>query len=283
MTLKMMLLMLLEACEAVLQRYRVLQISFIGIFATLALLSHPGRLKATEVDRFSTALSASIYDLRWAKVEWNVDHGISFHEHAPNWLRDFRYQFPQARIDYEFAERLAEMAYETAKIRNTRGLCLAGVADALKEMLPGIANFYKLPIDQNLADLKSEVLFGIGDLPTTMVDLPASPRKKNTYNGGGSAVAFWQWTQENPRQLCELFGFMEVENLPVESLEDGFVAIYAPGECGFHSRFGHIEIVVGNKGCSDHCRQLRQDCQPSAILAPVDSCAKLALNLNQEA
>jgi hypothetical protein len=214
-------------------------------------------------EAFATALSANIYDLRWTKSEWSLDGGSSFYRDAPIWLVQLREHFPQAKIDYLISERLAVKAYESARERNSRGLCMAGFADALVSTFGAIVNFYKLPTDRDLLQQHHQ--------HTLIAEQLLGHKRMKTFNGAQSAAAFWQWTEENPRQLCETFGMMRVQNI-----HHGFVAIYAPGECGFHDQFGHIEVIVGNQGCSDHCRPLRPSCQPSTILAPVASCSSFA-------
>lgn len=222
--------------------------------------------KASEA--FSTALSANIYDLRWTKSEWSLDDGASFYRDAPIWLLQLRQHFPQAKIDYLISEKLAVKAYESARERNSRGLCMAGFADALVNTFGAIVNFYKLPTDRELLQQQQHQQHQQHHLITEHI---IKQKRLKTFNGAHSAAAFWQWTEENPRQLCETFGMMRVQNM-----HHGFVAIYAPGECGFHDQYGHIEVIVGNQGCSDHCRPLRPSCQPSTILAPVASCSAFA-------
>jgi len=60
----------------------------------------------------------------------------------------------------------------------------------------------------------------------------------------------------------------------------GSVHLYKKGRCGFHHRFGHIEVLVDaatGETCSDHCRLPDRSCRPDMVLVPVSSCEWLTL------
>ena len=68
---------------------------------------------------------------------------------------------------------------------------------------------------------------------------------------GRSARDFIQWVEHNPVSLCTSLGLAVVPNDIETALQPGFTLAYEPGQCGFHRRWGHIEIVtsVMSKRC----------------------------------
>ena len=166
-------------------------------------------------------------------------------------------------IDYGFAQKLALASKDFASYRKGRGLCLMGVRIALntvlKDYMEGMLptrNLHLLP----------------HDLEMTQVS-----RKRTVGSPGRSADTFKRWATKNPVAMCVTLGLGELtkridKNPP---LIRGSILVYGRGRCGFHRKFGHIEIVVDEETkevCSDHCRVLTPYCRPDLILIPVRSC-----------
>ena len=147
-----------------------------------------------------------------------------------------------------FAERLAVNALSYGRRSASHGYCLRGVRRALTRTLIQ---------EKRITD----------------------PRK--LMNLGPHAAYFLRAAERNPRQLCQSLGLADVTYLSSGSDQDlrpdtkGSIYLYNPGKCGFHSMYGHVEVVVDpakKRACSDHCRTMGPYCKPDLVLAPVKSC-----------
>ncbi|MBP6217266.1 MAG: hypothetical protein KA436_01620 [Oligoflexales bacterium] len=91
-----------------------------------------------------------------------------------------------------------------------------------------------------------------------------------------SADDFRRWVLKNPSPLCHKFKLADVTSMAKLPVQEGMIYIYGRGSCGFHKRYGHIEVfsdASSGMACSDHCRTVSVDeCQPDLILAPVADC-----------
>ena len=166
-------------------------------------------------------------------------------------------------IDYVFAQKLAIASREYASYRNSRGLCLRGVRIALnsvlKDYMEGMLptrNLHKLPHDLEMKNV---------------------PKRRRVGSPGRSAEGFKRWAVKNPVAMCVTLGLGELSKRGKKDpdLMRGSILVYGRGRCGFHRKFGHIEIVVNEETkevCSDHCRVLAPYCKPDLILIPVRSC-----------
>lgn len=107
-------------------------------------------------------------------------------------------------------------------------------------------------------------LAGVGDtLESSGVVSPAFPRLP-------SAVDFDNWARANPGELARR-GF-EKQNLDVNSIPRGSIITWRPGQCGYHSQYGHIEIVsdtASSRACSDYCGSIKKTCGAPGIFVPV--------------
>ncbi|MFK7825096.1 MAG: hypothetical protein AB8G05_13150 [Oligoflexales bacterium] len=169
----------------------------------------------------------------------------------------------QESIDYGFAQKLALASKEFASYRNSRGLCLMGVRIALntvlKDYMEGMLptrNLHLLPHDLEMTNV---------------------PTRRSLGSPGRSAETFKRWAIKNPVTMCVTLGLGELSKRGDKDtpLMRGSILAYGRGRCGFHRKFGHIEIVVNEETkevCSDHCRVFAPYCQPDLVLIPVRSC-----------
>lgn len=161
------------------------------------------------------------------------------------------------KIDESFALNLAGKAKIYGK-RETRGKCLQGVRIAL----------YR-------ASKASDSLLNSADVLRNLDRLPNDPANKRQYRPARSAEDFKNWALENPDSLCQILGLEVLEQSYKLRLSPGMILIYGKGRCGFHPRYGHIEIVTDSfrkEACSDHCRPIL--CRPEVVLAPTRSCLR---------
>lgn len=109
-------------------------------------------------------------------------------------------------------------------------------------------------------------LAGVNDtLERSGVVSPAFPRLP-------SAVAFDDWARANPGELARR-GFAR-ETLSLDAIPRGTIITWRPGQCGYHARYGHVEIVVddaSSRACSDYCGAIRKNCGAPGMYVPVRS------------
>lgn len=107
-------------------------------------------------------------------------------------------------------------------------------------------------------------LAGVGDtLETSGVVSPAFPRLP-------SAVDFDDWARSHPSELARR-GF-EKQTPGVDAIPRGSIITWRPGQCGYHSLYGHIEIVVdeaSSRACSDYCGTIKKNCGAPGVYVPV--------------
>lgn len=166
-------------------------------------------------------------------------------------------------IDYEQSKILSSQARRVGKRRNKKGHCL-------RYFRVAFTNFKRAFFKKKL-DLIS--FHGLSKDPSTK----SIKRKKRLRekSPGKSAEDFRKWALKNPISMCQELGLADVTDLKDAYPEPGFVHIYNKGKCGFHKRYGHIEVLTNFEkkvACSDHCRTVNTECQPDVILAPVSSC-----------
>lgn len=158
-------------------------------------------------------------------------------------------------IDYSFAAKLANSSERYALFNTREGSCLKGVRISLHQ-----------------------VIYDSFHSPLNLHALPYDKRKSNwtvTGSPGYSAANFLHWAKNNPINLCLNLNLADITKIKKEILSRGSIYVYKAGRCGFHKKFGHIEVLVNfdnKKFCSDHCRVKVTDCIPDLILAPVLSC-----------
>lgn len=56
----------------------------------------------------------------------------------------------------------------------------------------------------------------------------------------------------------------------IDDLPRGSIIAWRPGQCGYHSTYGHIEIVIGGgRACSDFCGTIKRGCGSPNVYVPV--------------
>lgn len=65
------------------------------------------------------------------------------------------------------------------------------------------------------------------------------------------------------------WGF-EKQSRGIDDIPRGSIIAWRPGQCGYHSVYGHIEIVVGGgRACSDFCGTIKRGCGSPNIYVPI--------------
>lgn len=111
-------------------------------------------------------------------------------------------------------------------------------------------------------------LAGVDDTAETSGAIPASPgwipRKP-------SAVDWQNFVNANPEELLAR-GYVRA-NLDVNSLPKGAILGWRGGQCGYHSLYGHIEIVAdaaSSLACSDYCGAIKKNCGAPFVYIPIE-------------
>lgn len=208
----------------------------------------------THLEEHATTISQRFYTDTTPTDAWEDLSDISF-------LRLY--------FDEERAAEISQTAYRIAPYRRSHGVCMRWVRHALTRVplqngqQPEIRDFNQLPYDYY-----------------PPVHREGKSRKRGSMLPGRSARDFIQWAEHNPVSLCTTLGLAVVPNDIETALQPGFTLAYEPNQCGFHRRWGHIEIVTSTMGptgrpeaASDHKREIPTPiCRPSMILVPVTSC-----------
>jgi hypothetical protein len=77
-----------------------------------------------------------------------------------------------------------------------------------------------------------------------------------------SAYEWGLWANAHPTEL-KARGFRRVTGLGVDKIPRGAIIVWKKGQCGYHSLYGHIEIVTdtaSSKACSDYCGSVKKTC-----------------------
>ncbi len=86
-----------------------------------------------------------------------------------------------------------------------------------------------------------------------------------------SAYQFGDWADRNPQELSSTF-HLRKSNVYPEAAPLGSVIVWNPGQCGYSSRHGHIEIAVGGgQACSDFCAPIASACSLPRVYVPIES------------
>ena len=184
--------------------------------------------------------------------------------------------FLRLYFDEDRAAEISQTAYRIAPYRRSRGVCMRWVRQVLTRVplqngqQPEVQDFNQLPYDYYAASMQRAG--NTNEKPKGV--------KRGSMLPGRSARDFIQWAEHNPVSLCTTLGLAVVPNDMETALQPGFTLAYEPNQCGFHRRWGHIEIVttlIGPTGrpeaASDHKREIPTPiCRPSMILVPVTSC-----------
>lgn len=104
-------------------------------------------------------------------------------------------------------------------------------------------------------------LKGVGDSLDAAGIRPLFPRLP-------AAVNFDDWARANPGELAKR-GYQQ-QNLSIDSIPRGSIITWRPGQCGYSSQYGHIEITIGGgRACSDYCGNIARGCGAPGIFVPV--------------
>jgi len=86
-----------------------------------------------------------------------------------------------------------------------------------------------------------------------------------------SAYQFGDWADRNPQELNATFHLRRSQVYP-ELAPLGSVIVWNPGQCGYSSRHGHIEIAIGGgQACSDFCAPIATSCSVPRVYVPTES------------
>lgn len=84
-----------------------------------------------------------------------------------------------------------------------------------------------------------------------------------------SAAAFDNWARSNPGAVAQR-GYQLQSVDSIDAIPRGSIITWRPGQCGYHSVYGHIEIVTGsNRACSDYCGSIKRGCGMPGVFVPV--------------
>lgn len=209
-----------------------------------------------------TALLVQAMILIQLTLPWQLTAHIRS-DQGSDWLLSNEYLSDLAPIRPELDHNLAGLMAKKAKVYGKRGgktgkgMCLKGVRLAIHRALlsAGIKH-------------KSWIFMNLNQLPK---DEPLNPKN---YSAGQSAENFRQWAKDNPITLCQELGLEQISQ-GIFPLQKGMVLVYQKGTCGYHRKYGHIEIVtepLSREVCSDFCRAQRIDCVPDLVLIPTKTC-----------
>lgn len=129
--------------------------------------------------------------------------------------------------------QIANRAVSLWNGRYSRGLCLSGVDDTAES---------------------SGIFPGVGWVPRQP-----------------SAVAWQNFVNGNPDVLAKR-GYVR-QDRDMNDLPKGTILGWRAGQCGYHSQYGHIEIVVddnSSRACSDYCGTIYKTCGKPYIYVPVE-------------
>jgi hypothetical protein len=77
-----------------------------------------------------------------------------------------------------------------------------------------------------------------------------------------SAIEWGLWANSHPSELKRR-GYRRVIGLGVNKIPRGSIIVWKRGQCGYHSLYGHIEIVTdtaSSRACSDYCGYVKKTC-----------------------
>ncbi|HVH44904.1 MAG TPA: hypothetical protein VM925_21270, partial [Labilithrix sp.] len=131
-------------------------------------------------------------------------------------------------------QKMADRALALWNGKPSRDLCLAGVDDTAESS---------------------------GAIPANPGWLPRKP----------SAVDWQNYVTANPNELLAR-GYVR-ENLDVNHLPKGAIIGWRGGQCGYHSQYGHIEVVSdanSSQACSDYCGAVKKNCGDPLVFIPIE-------------
>lgn len=111
-------------------------------------------------------------------------------------------------------------------------------------------------------------LAGVDDVAETSGAIPQNP---GWIPRMPSAVAWQDYVNANPWELLRR-GYVRTD-LDVYRLPKGAIIGWRPSQCGYHSLYGHLEIVVddnSSRACSDYCGAIPRGCGNPLVYIPVE-------------
>jgi hypothetical protein len=83
-----------------------------------------------------------------------------------------------------------------------------------------------------------------------------------------SAYMFGDWVDNNPISAKKSLSLVRAKGSG-RSAPEGSVLVWEPGQCGYNSIHGHIEIALGDgTACSDFCGPIARGCGEPRIYVP---------------
>lgn len=140
----------------------------------------------------------------------------------------------EAKYSAERGGKMAARALALWDGKPSRDLCLAGVDDTAESA---------------------------GAMPPGVSWIPRKP----------SAVDWQNYVNANPKELLKR-GYAR-EDLDVNSIPKGSIIGWRAGQCGYHSLYGHIEVVAddnSSRACSDYCGAIKKTCGAPFIYVPIE-------------
>ena len=85
--------------------------------------------------------------------------------------------------------------------------------------------------------------------------LPGAVDLDNFMRNQGASLSAWRY---------------EKQTRTIDDIPRGSIVAWRPGQCGYHSTYGHIEIAVGGgRACSDFCGTIKHGCGAPNVYVPV--------------
>lgn len=93
--------------------------------------------------------------------------------------------------------------------------------------------------------------------------------------GGSYQMNAWdfaRWVAADPGGRASSAGFVRA-NIPLDQLPLGAILVWRPGQCGYSSSAGHIEINIGGgRACSDFCGHIKTTCGAPTVVVYQKGC-----------
>jgi uncharacterized protein YraI len=87
-----------------------------------------------------------------------------------------------------------------------------------------------------------------------------------------NAADFARWIRDDPGGRASRSGFVR-SNASLNALPLGAILVWQPGQCGYSSSAGHIEVNIGNgRACSDFCGHIKTTCGAPTVVVYQKGC-----------
>jgi hypothetical protein len=84
-----------------------------------------------------------------------------------------------------------------------------------------------------------------------------------------NAIDISEYMSANPG-YCDKVGFKKI-GVSANNIPKGSIIGWRRGQCGYHSKYGHIEISVdssSSRACSDYCGSIKKTCGAPYVFMP---------------